>query len=81
MNGETNRGRLTQSPDQMFWRRVAAGLSQHDAAVAVSIDPATLSRIERGRTSAKPPVLAALASLYECDITDLMAQNPAGKVA
>jgi transcriptional regulator with XRE-family HTH domain len=68
-----------QHPERLRWRRRAAGLKLYEAARRAGISDSSLSRFERGRTSAPPPVLRKLAKVYRCEITDLMPAEPGAR--
>jgi DNA-binding XRE family transcriptional regulator len=53
-------------------RRIAAGLTLHQAAAAAGITAAAWSAYERGRTLPSLPVLASVAAAVGCDPADLV---------
>lgn len=70
--GTTSRGRLAQDPEQIFRRRIQAGLNQEELAEKAGISTSKMSRIENGRFSAKPDVMVRLAEVLGCEVADLM---------
>jgi transcriptional regulator with XRE-family HTH domain len=65
-------GSLTD-PHGLRRRRYAKGLSLTEAATRAGCTKSMLSKLEHGVTGASPPLLARLAGVYGCEITDLMA--------
>ena len=63
---------LSHSPARMKRKRFEAGLGLCEAAKLAGRSPAWLSEIEHGKYSPRPPDLAAIAKLYDCEIGDLM---------
>lgn len=59
-----------ENPVRVF--RDLRGMTQKRLAEAAGIGPARLSRIERGRSAAPAPTLAALARALEVDADDLI---------
>ena len=53
-------------------RRIAAGLTLHQAAAAAGITAAAWSAYERGRTVPSLPVLASVAAAVRCEPADLV---------
>lgn len=72
---------MTQSPERIFRRRVAAGLLQNELARRAQVSTATMSRIEGGIMSARPDVLCRLALVLGCEVTDLMPDETASDSA
>lgn len=68
---------LDHDPARVRLRRVAAGLEAQELARRIGISKSALSKIERGRNNASPGVLARLAEVLDCKITDLMPIAPA----
>lgn len=82
VNGQGGKNRsLSQEPRRLKWRRIAAGLTIRQAAAKAGVSMGTISELENGNYSATAPTLAALAKAYECEITDLMPDEPNGKAA
>ncbi|MDG4832383.1 helix-turn-helix transcriptional regulator [Solwaraspora sp. WMMD1047] len=65
---------LDHDPVALRNRRVDAGRTQFDVATAAGISPGHLSELESGTRNPSPPVLAALAKVLGCAITDLRPQ-------
>lgn len=57
------------------WREHRS-LTQQDAAERLEIDPATLSRLENGKSPYNQDTLERMALSYGCDPEDLLAINP-----
>lgn len=70
-----------QDPRQLRRRRVAAGLSLTQAASEAGCSVSHLSKLEHGDGNASPPLLAKLAGVYGCQISDLMPAEPGGAAA
>jgi transcriptional regulator with XRE-family HTH domain len=70
--GPENQKGLTQDPVRLRRRRLAAGLSLTDAARRAGCSKAHVSMLEKGAHGASPQLLARFASLYGCEIADLM---------
>ena len=68
-------------PDKLRRRRVAAGLNQTDLAQATGIQQSHLSKLERGRSNTTARSLAVIARALDCEIKDLMPDEPKRKAA
>lgn len=68
---------LTQDPERLKWRRNAAGLTIRQLAEKAQVGAGSISELENGCQSARPPMLVALAAALECEIADLMPPEPA----
>lgn len=72
---------LTQDPRKLRRRRFAAGLTIHQLARKAGVGAGSISDLENAKQSARVTMLAALARALECEITDLMADEPNGNAA
>jgi transcriptional regulator with XRE-family HTH domain len=68
--------RHAQDYRRLIWRRRAAGLSLTKAAAQAGCSKSHLSKLEHDEDSPSPGLLASLAGVYGCDITDLMQPDP-----
>jgi len=68
---------LTQDPQRLWRRRMEAGLTLRQLAEKAHVGHGSISDLERGKQSARVTMLAALARALECEIADLMPQEPA----
>jgi transcriptional regulator with XRE-family HTH domain len=62
-------------------RRIAAGLTVREAAARAGCSFGHISMLENGDRSAGVRTLAALARAYDCQIIDLMPDEPNGAAA
>ncbi|HLI39749.1 MAG TPA: helix-turn-helix transcriptional regulator [Streptosporangiaceae bacterium] len=69
---QENPKNLSQDPVKLRRRRLAAGLSLTDAARRAGCSKAHVSMLEKGEHGASPQLLARFASLYGCEVADLM---------
>lgn len=67
---------LTQDRNRLRRRRIAAGLNLREAGELAGVDFSMINKLENGKRSAGPHILAALAKAYGCEITDLMPPEP-----
>ena len=56
--------------------RIAAGLTQVAAAKSLGIDQTAISQWESGYTSPRIEKLPLIANLYNCEIADLLSDDP-----
>jgi transcriptional regulator with XRE-family HTH domain len=68
--------RHSQDYRRLLWRRRASGLALTEAAARAHCSKSHLSKLEHDQDTASPGLLASLAGVYGCEITDLMQPEP-----
>ncbi|MCK2214246.1 helix-turn-helix domain-containing protein [Actinomadura sp. ATCC 31491] len=64
---------LYQNPAAVRRHRILAGLTQMALAARAEVTDAHVSKIENGKSSVSPEVLARIANELGCKVTDLLA--------
>ncbi|MFJ6841426.1 helix-turn-helix transcriptional regulator [Streptomyces griseoluteus] len=64
-------------PERLKRRRVAAGLSQTDLADIIGVTKQHVSMVATGQANFSPRLLKATAVALDCEIEDLLADEPA----
>ncbi|MFF7966688.1 helix-turn-helix transcriptional regulator [Streptomyces sp. NPDC007903] len=64
-------------PERFARRRVAAGLSQTDLAAILGVTKQHVSMVATGQANFSPRLLKATSEALDCEIEDLLAEEPA----
>jgi transcriptional regulator with XRE-family HTH domain len=67
---------LTQDPQRLRRRRILAGLTVRQLSQKAGVATGSISELENGGKSARPPMLAKLAHALGCEIADLVPPEP-----